>query len=363
VCSSGATVTLLDASQPDDYDEWLRLWRDWEGRSVFAHPGYALTVAGADEHPVCWLWRLAETTVLLPLMIRPLASLPWMRDDEDVADAISPYGYGGPFVVSDDASSAQASVPDYLEWCRANRVVTTFIRLSLFAPDLAPLGNEAQPLRPNVVRSLQPTLDEIWMDCEHKVRKNVKRASREGVTVTDGRRGELVEHFCDIYRSTMARRGASADYRHVDASYMDRLLRRLEDNARIFVAYQGDRPVSAELVLLSARVGYSYLGGTLASHYHQRPNDLLKWEIIGWLKANGFRDFVLGGGFEADDGIFQYKKSFAPQGMVPFQVVRWAHDQSEYERLNAVRLRAAGHAQAEGFFPLYRAPSAAALDA
>ena len=45
------------------------------------------------------------------------------------------------------------------------------------------------------------------------------------------------------------------------------------------------------------------------------------------LIAAGFVLRVLGGGYGADDGIFRYKRSFAPHGLVPFFVGRRARVQ------------------------------------
>ena len=64
-----------------------------------------------------------------------------------------------------------------------------------------------------------------------------------------------------------------------------------------------------------------------------RPNDLLKWQLILWLRNEGKRRFVLGGGYSADDGIFRYKRSFAPHGLVPFFVGRRVLQQELYNRL------------------------------
>lgn len=37
-----------------------------------------------------------------------------------------------------------------------------------------------------------------------------------------------------------------------------------------------------------------------------RANDFLKFEVIKWAKEKGFKNYVLGGGYGTDDGIFQY---------------------------------------------------------
>jgi hypothetical protein len=65
-----------------------------------------------------------------------------------------------------------------------------------------------------------------------------------------------------------------------------------------------------------------------------------------WAKRAGKRRFVLGGGHEPDDGIFRYKRSFAPGGLVPFEVGMRVLDPERYAELSGGRETT--------FFPAYR---------
>jgi hypothetical protein len=69
--------------------------------------------------------------------------------------------------------------------------------------------------------------------------------------------------------------------------------------------------------------------------------------------------FVLGGGYSGEDGIYKYKQSFAPNGSVPFRVLKRVHRPDDAERLVALRRAQAEAAQTSwdprpGFFPPYR---------
>ena len=114
--------------------------------------------------------------------------------------------------------------------------------------------------------------------------------------------------------------------------------------------YEG-KIVSTELVIYGAENCYSYLGGTDREYFDVRPNDYLKYEIIKWAKEKGLRNFVLGGGYGADDGIFQYKLALAPHGEHEFYIGRKIFDRDAYEAL--VNLRETESLNSR-FFPLYR---------
>jgi CelD/BcsL family acetyltransferase involved in cellulose biosynthesis len=148
-----------------------------------------------------------------------------------------------------------------------------------------------------------------------------------------------------LYLHTLERRDAPERYRFA-RDFFERL-----SEHRVYVhALHGDDVVSSELVLLSEHNAYSFLGGTDSDAYELRPNDLLKWELILWAKEQGKRRFVLGGGYRPDDGIFRYKRSFAPHGLVPFFVGRRVLQPKLYRELTE-RTGARGDAD---FFPAYR---------
>ena len=110
--------------------------------------------------------------------------------------------------------------------------------------------------------------------------------------------------------------------------------------------------VSTELVLTGDRFCYSFLGGTRASAYPASPNDLLKHRVIEHGAEVGLAGYVLGGGYQPGDGIFRYKRSFDPTGIVPFMGVRLVADQAAYELMSGPAIDA-------DFFPAYRAASRA----
>lgn len=154
----------------------------------------------------------------------------------------------------------------------------------------------------------------------------------------------------------MDRRGADPRY-YFPRSYFERLQHGLPGHFMYFHAVLEGEVVSSELVLVSAENVYSFLGGTLPATFNLRPNDLLKYEIIRWAGRAGKKRFVLGGGYQKDDGIYRYKLAFAPGGATPYHVGYRILDPELYEALMHNR---ADQPQPEGehsagYFPAYRA--------
>lgn len=121
----------------------------------------------------------------------------------------------------------------------------------------------------------------------------------------------------------------------------------------IHILYQG-KVISTELVLYGAENCYSFLGGTDQEYFNLRPNDFLKYEIIKWAKEKGLKRFILGGGYGKDDGIFKYKKSFAPNGIHNFYIGKRIFDEERYKELVKIRAQEDDFNFDTQFFPKYR---------
>ena len=72
-------------------------------------------------------------------------------------------------------------------------------------------------------------------------------------------------------------------------------------------------------------------------------------------KEKGLKNFVLGGGYGADDGIFQYKTCLAPKGIVDFYIGRKVFDNENYKKLVDIRAEENPGCLESGYFPKYRA--------
>lgn len=347
---------VLDASTADGRASWLALWSAWPEREVMAHPDYARLFARPGDRAVAVATGGPEAAILLPLLLRPLAAEPWARPGEARWDAITPYGYGGAFTWGGAAAEGRGFWREYARLCAEARIVSTFARLSLFPEQLAPMPGCVEARQTNVVRALDDEPESIWRDYAPKVRKNVHAAERAGLRVEVDRTGARLDAFLAIYGETMRRREAARSY-HFPRSFFESIVARLAPHFVFFHVLSGETVVSTELVLSSRSRLYSFLGGTHEGAFPLRPNDFLKHHVVRWGIAQRLRAYVLGGGYSDEDGIFRYKRAFAPGGVVPFHVTSAIHDERGYGELVAARAGAEGPGWTArpGFFPAYRA--------
>jgi hypothetical protein len=353
-------LEVLNARVPAQRSRWLEILSTWPDREPFAHPDYVDLFTGSDEQPLCLALADGDSRVVLPLVLRPLASLHW--SPESLAwDASSPYGYGGPFCWG---SLSQATAEGFWRalatWAREANVVTSFLRLSLFPDQLLPdLDGTTAEAGTNIIRPLGCSDSELWESYDRKVRKNVNRANRENLRFELDVDGANLDDFIRIYQTTMDRNNAASTY-YFSRDFFVRLLRDLADHVLLFHIFDGATVVSTEIVLQSRLHLYSFLGGTTTEAYPKRPNDLLKHEISRWGLHNNKRSFVLGGGYGGkQDGIFKYKLTLSPEGSVPFRVARIVHNQAALGELCETRRKWENESHKDWdpqphYFPPYR---------
>ena len=260
-------------------------------------------------------------------------------------DLSSPYGYGGFW---GNISDYKALNQEYHSYCVNNHYICEFVRFDLFGEFYKYYDGKVESRTHNVIRSLEMPIDEIWMDFKQKVRKNVKKANRNGLKVVLDNTGKFLDDFLRIYYATMERSEAEAEY-YFSRNFFEKL-NEMKNNIMYFHVEYEDKIISTELVIYGAENAYSYLGGTDKDYFEVRPNDFLKYEIIKWAKEKGLKNFVLGGGYGTDDGIFQYKASLAPHGIEDFYIGKKIYNEELYKKLVGL----CSEIKNKEYFPLYR---------
>lgn len=290
------------------------------GKSPYNVPDYFELFSPVEGDLICFRLDIGDETILLPGYKRIIQGF------EGYYDFVSPYGYSGPIFRSDiDRNKLNIFWNEVLDWFRKNNFISAFIRFSLNENyDFFP--GELKQTMLNVKGVILQSEEEQWFNYDRKVRKNLKRAIREGLKIKIVRGEEVtnnqIEDFHNVYISTMERTNAIDDFFY-DKEVFHKFIS-LDGKLCEFAFVEDNGLItSVEMVLLSDDSAYSFLGGTLSDHFSNRPNDFLKHNLINYFREIGLKYFVLGGGYGSDDGIFKYKRSFFPNDIVDFYTGRW----------------------------------------
>lgn len=265
-------------------------------------------------------------------------------------DLSTPYGYGGFWLEGEDFNTLDE---EYELYCKNNGFISEFVRFHLFGEYRDIFNGIVESHTNNVVRSLDLDIDEMLMDFEHKVRKNLKKANKAGLKIEIDESGERIEEFLDIYYGTMDRNEAKSNFFFPESFF--KTINEMTNNFVYIHVIHEDKVISTELVIFGSENCYSFLGGTHSDFFNLRPNDFLKFEIIKWAKDKGLKRFILGGGYGQDDGIFRYKKSFSPKGIHKFYVGKRIFDEEKYSELIKIRSSKQDFDKDTHYFPKYRA--------
>lgn len=341
-------LTVYTTEQAEQWDAVVRSFADYD---IYYLSGYvkAFQLHG-DGEPLLVYYQgqgVRGIHVIIKRDIAKDARFAGKISENTYYDAVTPYGYGGWNIAGDgDPTPAYDA---YRAWCKENGIICEFVRFSLHSNSRETYYGQCIPRTNNVVRELDRPMDEMMMDFEHKVRKNYKRALASGLEILVDTDGSHMDAFLDIYYSTMDRNDADEGY-YFKQDFYDQI-NAMQGNYAYFHAVLDGKIVSTELVIMGSENMYSYLGGTYEDYFAYRCNDFLKCEIIRWGIENGYKRFVLGGGYGADDGIFRYKKSFAPGGVIQFYTGQAVFDEEQYQKLVSMRQ----DLPESSFFPYYRA--------
>lgn len=340
----------------EEQSHWNEVVRSFANYDVFYLNEYVSAFMNEDKRngkPVLLYYENADERAINVVFKRDVSDDPKFEgiiESGAYYDLISPYGYGGFMGVISDYDELNRV---YNAYCIENHYVCEFVRFELLTDYHAHYDGETETRTHNVVRDLGMPIDDMWMDFKQKVRKNVKHATKCGLQIIIENTDEHLDDFLRIYYSTMDRSNAENDYYFSKAFF--ETINGMRDNIMYFHVLHEGKIISTELVIFGAENVYSYLGGTDREYFDLRPNDFLKYEIIKWAKEKGLKNFVLGGGYGADDGIFQYKTCLAPRGIVEFFIGRKIFDRVSYDKLVVLRANDFPECVTSRFFPQYRA--------
>jgi len=263
-------------------------------------------------------------------------------------DIRTPYGYGGWLFENDNDVNEAYKL--YIDWCKNNNIICEFVRFSLFDRREDYYG-EVTPRIHNIVRSLEGNFDDIYQNFERRHRKDLKKTGDLEIIIEND--GKYLDEFLDIYYSTMDRNNAEQEY-YFKKDFYEKLNSMKENIMYFHVALDG-KIISTELVIMDGNNMYSYLGGTNTEYYSYHPNHFIKYHIIKWGNEHGYKNFVLGGGYGEDDGIYLFKKGFAPEGIYQFYTGQKVFNEEVYKSLVEIRKQEGLNIEGNKYFPLYRA--------
>jgi len=284
--------------------------------------------------------------------------IPWPIDGVQYYDIITPYGYGGPVVLTTKEGKREELCRGFdaafERHCYENGIVSEFVR---FHPIFRNADDFSETYHPICIRktlgtNLEDYDDPVRSEFSKHSRKNIGQALKAGITYRITEAPENLSGFQEIYYSTIERRNA-AEFYYFGDEFFENILKYFRKNVFLIEAIYESKTIASVLCFASDNIIYSHLSGTLSEYLNLSPACILKYAGVLWGKKHGFRLIYYGGGLSNDpnDSLFFFKKKFAQNTEFEFYVAKRVRMKDVYAQLCRFR-----DIQEEGgFFPAYRA--------
>ncbi|MGB9836077.1 MAG: lipid II:glycine glycyltransferase FemX [Candidatus Saccharicenans sp.] len=175
--------------------------------------------------------------------------------------------------------------------------------------------------------NLEPPAEAIWHTLKDTNQRNIKKAGKEGLRVKFDQTLHGLNLFYQLHLRTRKRHGLPAQPWSFFCRIQENLIGR--NLGVVVLAMRKNQPVAASLYLyFNGRAIFKY--GASDERYHQlRPNNLVMWEAILWLKSKGCRLLSLGRTDYNDQGLLAYKRQWGGQESLLSYSRYYFNDQSE----------------------------------
>ncbi len=263
------------------------------------HPGWLAALAKGLKHkPYCVEALLGGQLVgLLPLCYvrsllfgRFLVSLPYLNT-------------GG--VLADDEKIAMALIDRAVEL--ADRLKVRHLELRHEKPIEHPALTQTLTTKVHMRLALPSGSERLWKDFDPKVRNQIRKGEKAGLTVHWGSR-ELLGEFYAVFARNMRDLGTPVFGRKL----FDSILLEFAGDAELCVVRSASRPIAAALLVHGPGTTEVPSASSLRSHNATNANMFMYWHLLQRAIARGQGVFDFGRS-SRDSNTFRFKKQWGAE--------------------------------------------------
>ena len=272
----GIEVVLCGAGEQDVWDAYVK-------RSGTATMGHQFVwqpiISHTYGHQPFYLMARSETLVygILPLFLvksrlfgKSLTSMPFLD-------------YGG--VCADDEMSARLLLEHAL--CLREEYDTPCVELRQCEPSVQ--SGTLRLDKVSMILDLSAGIETVWGSLPAKVRNQVRKAQKSGLTTTVGG-VELLDEFYRVFVVNMRDLGSPVH----DRAFFANMFKEFGGDARVVLAREGPRAVGGLVCLFFKDTMLVPWASSLREYFSKCPNNLLYWEAIQYGCVRGCKRFDFG---------------------------------------------------------------------
>jgi hypothetical protein len=158
--------------------------------------------------------------------------------------------------------------------------------------------------------NLVGTESDLFSRLRESNRRNIKKASREGVQVAVTQSLDSVKSFYRLHCMTRKRHGLPPQPFVFFKSIFDNVIS-AGQGIIVSALYSGDIIAASIYLHFGTKALFKY-GASDVKHQGLRPNNLVMWEAIKWYRDHNFISLNLGRTELENQGLLQFKRMWAP---------------------------------------------------
>lgn len=296
-----------------------------------------------------------ENGKILNVFLKRKIDLEGVELDKDYYDIQTPYGYGGPIILSlekDKDQLLKSYMENFAKYCQDNNIVSEFVRYHPLLDnqkDFSKLYDNVY-MRKTVATVLKDKDDAFTQEFSKSTRKLVRKILKEDIEYEIIENPSDLDKFIEIYYDTMDRNDAS-DYYYFDREYFEFLIKNMKNHIININIYMDEKCIASGLYFRYKDMLHAHLSGTDHNYLHLSPAYILKYLTLKWGEENGINYIHYGGGTTNDenDSLLKFKSKFTKEGFFDFYIGKKIYNQEVYDYLVEQT-----NTEKEEFFPQYR---------
>jgi FemAB-related protein (PEP-CTERM system-associated) len=279
-----------------------QLWDEYANRvaggTAYHLYGWRHVIESTFEHKTCYIAARSDSGSVIGIL--PLAQLK-SRAFGNMLVSLPFFNYGG--ICADSAEVRDALLEaairmaadekvDFLElrhdedWCQGLPKKTSKVTMRLALP---------------------PSSDDLWKSFPSKLRSQIQKARKEGLTALVGREEQL-DAFYDVFSANMRDLGTPV----YSKSFFRNILHRFPEQTWISTVYLREQPIaSGFLVGFKDRLEIPWASAARAFN-RLNPNMLLYWSCLEFACRSGYGVFDFGRSTPGE-GTFRFKQQWGAQ--------------------------------------------------
>ena len=308
-----------------------------------------------DGEPLLFYFKSDDTEIINVVIKRDISKDSNFSDKikkSKYFDIISPYGYGGTLIHSNNNQDIENYFQSFNTYCIKNNIISEFVRFHPLKNNFDLISNKYEIIKLGETVALDLSSEEIiWSNIQSRMRNKIRKSLKDGLEIFFSNDSYLMDTFIDIYEETMRKNNAD-NYYFFEKDYYKSIKNDLKNNYLFCYAKLNDEIISMAIILLGDKILHYHLSGTRQKYNNIAPNNAVILSTAIWGSLNGYDYFHLGGGLgSGEDELLHYKKKFNKNSELRFSIGKKIFNKEIYEELVNMR----NFETSKSFFPEYRA--------